>query len=112
MFPWRLRMETTHELHGASFTARGWFLLSFYVLHCYGVEAVPGMNVGDQGERGGQGSLFDSKAEGEESLFLDWFKLMWPVDSGLCAVMSRKHNGAPFLAEGKVWHSLGDLPFI
>lgn len=47
------------------------------------------------GERGGQGSPFNSKAEFEESLFLDWFKLRWPVDSGLCAVMSRKHVG-PF----------------
>lgn len=46
-------------------------------------------------QRGGQGSPFNNKAEGEESLFLVSFKLRWPVDSGLCAVMSRKHVG-PF----------------
>lgn len=37
----------------------------------------------------------DSKAEGEESLFLDQYRLTWLVDSGLCAVMSRKLIG-PF----------------
>lgn len=42
-------METGHELNGAYSTGGGWFSLSFYVLCCYGIEAVPGVNVGDQG---------------------------------------------------------------
>lgn len=49
-------METAHELN---------FLLilkeeaGFYVLHCYGVEAAPGVNVGDwgRGETGKRHSL-------------------------------------------------------
>lgn len=55
MFPWHIRMETAPELNSAYFTGRGWFSLSFYVLHCYGVEAAPGVNVGDEG-RGEMGT--------------------------------------------------------
>lgn len=95
VFPWHIRMETARELNGAYSTEGGWFSLSFYVLCCYGIEAIPGVNMGDWGrrERGTRQSL-NSKAEGEESLFLDQYKLTWLVDSGLCAVMSRKHMGA------------------
>lgn len=89
-------METARELNGAYFTGGGWFSLSFYVPRCCGVAAVPGVNVGGRGrgERGTRQSL-TSGAEGEESLVLDRCKLMWLVESGLCAVMSGKRTG-PF----------------
>lgn len=64
-------------------------------------------------ERGGQGSPFNSKEEGEESLFLGHYELMWPVDAGLCAVMSRKHIG-PFSLQKERFETLSlvILPFI
>lgn len=51
-FPRHIRMETAREFNdGAYFTGGGWFSVFSAILYCYGMEAVPGVNVGDRGRR-------------------------------------------------------------
>lgn len=52
-FPRHIRMETAHEFNDDTyFPGGGWFLVFSAVLYRYGMEAVPGVNVGDRGRRG------------------------------------------------------------
>lgn len=89
-FPWRIKMETAHELDDdAYFTGGHWFSVFCAVLHCYGMETVPGVNAGDRGRGGREDKAVASAARQKvkKAAFFGQYlhiRFTWLVDSGLC----------------------------
>lgn len=118
-FPWHIRMETAYEFnHDAYFTGGGWFSVFSAVLYCYGVEAVPGVNVGDWGEEGG-GTRQSLQQQGRKWRNQPFFgRYLHICFTHMAYWLRTLHHDVEevhraFLpSEGKMWDSLVTLPFI